>query len=161
MLFIAPSLAPHLKKQKRVFSVVITPPEPKDNSSLVMIREALINAFREGKQRGGIDDVRVIDVCASSCGTNGHILFDYSPYKPVMNEDQIADLIQDAVIKINNKTGTVKGFTFGDLVKESTARFHIKKTHLPFTAIQFGMPPNLLDLKKLPIANWENNMEGN
>ena len=157
MLFIAPSLAPHLKKQKRLFSVVITPPEPKDNCSLLMMREALINALREGKQRGGIDDLRVIDVCASTCGTNGHILFEYSPQKAIMNEVQIANLIQDAVIRINNKTGTIRGFKFADLIKESKA----KKTLLPFTAIQFGMLPNLLDLKKLPISNWENNMEEN
>ena len=156
MLFIAPSLAPQLKNQKHLFSFVITQPEPKDNCSLFMMRETLINALREGKDRGGIDDLRVIDVCASTCGTNGHILFEYSPHKPIMNEDQIADLIQDAVIRINNKTGTVKGFTFGDLIKESA----VKKTSLPFTAIQFGMLPNLLDLKKLPIANWENHMEG-
>lgn len=154
MLFIPPTLEKELKKQKRVFSVVITPPEAKDNSSLVMIREALINAFRGGKQRGSIDDYQVIDACVSTCGTEGHILFEYHPERPIMNEVQIADLIQDAVIKINNKTGTVTGFTFGDLVR-------ISKSSLPFTAIQFGMPPNLLDLKELPIAKWENTLEEN
>ena len=155
MLFIPPTLEKELKKQKRVFSIVIRPSDS-DSSTLLLIREALINALNEGKQRG-IDDYRVIDACVSTCGTEGHILFEYHPERPIMNEDQIADLIQDAVIKINNKTGTITGFTFGDLVQKTK----VSKTSLPFTAVQFGMQPNLLDLKSLPIAKWENNLEGN
>ena len=155
MLFIPPTLEKELKKQKRVFSVVIRPPKSNDASNLLLIREALINAFRGGKQRGSIDDYQVIDACVSTCGTEGHILFEYHPKRPIMNEDQIADLIQDAVIKINNKTGTVTGFTFGDLVQKT----EVSKTSLPFTSIQFGMPPNLLDLKSLPIGKWENNFK--
>ena len=155
MLFIPPTLEKELKKQKRVFSIVIRPSDS-DSSTLLLIREALINALNEGKKRG-IDDYRVIDACVSTCGTEGHILFEYHPERPIMNEDQIADLIQDAVIKINNKTGTITGFTFGDLVQKTK----VSKTSLSFTAVQFGMQPNLLDLKSLPIAKWENNLEGN
>ena len=154
MLFIPPTLEPLLRKHQ--FSVVITmPDENKSADALLIRREALVSALRNTDIK---KDIVLIDACCSVDGSNGHILFEYSPYRKRLNQKKIASILQNALIQINQKYGFYEASSkgFGDNPIED---IKVTQQFFPFTSIQFGMPPNLLELKKLPIAGWEESVE--
>ena len=143
MLHIAPTLLPLLNNHQ--FSVVITTPEGQKGSSLFLRRrDAIVESLRNTDRD---KDIILIDTLTAVDGSEGHILFEYSPYRKPLKEKDVAELLQLALLKINhNKVPTESNFQFD------------KHSSIPYTAIQFGLPPNLLELKKLPIAAWEENL---